>query len=283
MSADVTTVKKLYGFSYNECAYPNCSQRLVEIDSTTGKAVNYGELVHIHGQKPGAERFLQDVYNDKDRLHGFENILILCARHHHQVDQPGAGAHYNADMLREWKMQHIQNRLVTELDREWIYGGKTLVFNQDGKNLSLSYWITEQGELRFHTPEQLAQCDAARDLALLFSQMSSITSILDQASGEPANSSHQTENDGYMRILKQRSGELKHSWIKRPVGNQYESMMHRIHDNLTQCPDITLTELSEIGTEKGVMKTTLIVGNATSERITATLEQVRFDARRVED
>ena len=71
MTVSTTTIKQLFGFSQNQCAEPDCTNAMIEMDEKTGKAVVYGKIAHIHGQKPGAERFFQEVYDDKERLHGF--------------------------------------------------------------------------------------------------------------------------------------------------------------------------------------------------------------------
>jgi len=168
MSVSVPTIKKLYGFSYNECAHPDCVQTLIEIDKNTSKAVNYGKIAHIHGRKPGAERFLQEVFDNKDILDGFDNVMLLCGRHHDQVDQPGAGATYTADILRTWKQDHILAKLATEIDREWVFGGQTINFDYEDERISLSYWFTKDKELKFHTEDQLVQTNAARDISLFF-------------------------------------------------------------------------------------------------------------------
>ncbi len=196
MAANTTTIKQLYGFSYNECAKPECTQALIEIDELTSKAVNYGEIAHIHGQNPGAERFVQEVYDDKELLHGFDNLILLCGTHHNQIDQPGAGKTYTAVLIHEWKSNHIL-KSAAELDREWVFGGQTIRFNFDGQPVSLSYWITKSGELRFHSPEQLWQTNAARDMSIFIAQLSSLLSVFDQVSGEPADPSNQTFNDEY--------------------------------------------------------------------------------------
>ena len=275
MSVSVPTIKKLYGFSYNECAHPDCVQTLIEIDKNTSKAVNYGKIAHIHGRKPGAERFLQEVFDNKDILDGFDNVMLLCGRHHDQVDQPGAGATYTADILRTWKQDHILAKLATEIDREWVFGGQTINFDYEDERISLSYWFTKDKELKFNTEDQLVQTNAARDISLFFGQLGAMLSLLEQASGEPENPSVQTRNDGYMRMLKEQSEQLKKSWNQNSPDGGYDSALHRVYDNFNKCPDITLGELAEVGSEKRTMKTTLILGEITPDRITETIKGLK--------
>ncbi|WP_170786333.1 hypothetical protein [Ruegeria lacuscaerulensis] len=271
------TIKQLYGYSSNECAHPECDRTLIKLDVNTGKHVNYSEIAHIHGQKPGAERFLQEVFDDKKKLHGFYNLLLLCGEHHTQIDQEGAGKVYTADVVRKWKHDHML-KYIAETDREWVFGGQTINFWVEDEQVSLSYWITENGELKFHTDEQLLQTAAARDLSLLFGQLGSMLSILDQTTGEPADPSHQTFNDGYIRMLKKYAEEMKSSWLGTAPEGGYESGLHRLYSNLKQCPDITLGELADVGSEKRAMRTTLIIGEATPERIDEALLSAKDDA-----
>ena len=279
MSFSPLTIKQLYGFSCNECAHPECSQTLVEIDERTKKAVNYGEIAHIHGQKPGAERFVQEIYDNKKSLHGFDNLILLCGKHHTQIDQRGAGETYTADLIREWKSSHIL-KSTAENDREWVFGGKTINFFYDEQQVILSYWITKSGQLRFHSQEQLEQTNAARDVSILLAQLSSLLSVFEQVSGEPDDPYNQTMNDGYMRMLKNNAEDLKKSLSGTSPEGGYESVLHRIYDNLRKCPDVTLSELAELGTEKRAMRTTLIFGEPTLDRIADAIENAKDASRK---
>ena len=274
MSADTTTIKRLFGISCNECAHPECEQKLVEVDTLTSEAVVYAEIAHIHGQKPGAERFSQKIFEDKATLDGFDNLLLLCAKHHKQIDEKGAGEIYTADVVRGWKSSHIL-KFSAEADREWVFGGQTINYSYEGIPYSLSYWITEAGELRFHSEEQLVQTNAARDLSMFIGQLNSLLNIFEDITGEPADPSHQTQNDGYIRILKNNAEALKSSWSGSTPDGGYESTLHRLYENLSRCPDITLAELAELGTKTREMKTTILVGEVTPERIVEAIEDVK--------
>jgi hypothetical protein len=274
MSANTITIKQLFGCSYNECAHPECDQKLVELDALTSKAVVYAEIAHIHGQKPRAERFSQAVYENKAELHGFNNLLLLCAKHHKQIDETDAGKIYTADMIREWKANH-ELRHAIETDREWVFGGQTINFTHEGERVSLSYWIANDGELRFHTDEELSQTASARDLSILFSQLGSLFSILEQTDGEPADPSRQTMNDAYLRQLKKASEDMKVSWCGSVPEGGFQSALHRLYHNLNNCPDITLGELAEVGSKKREMQTTMIIGPVTPQRLGEALDAAK--------
>jgi len=108
-----------------------------------------------------------------------------------------------------------------------------------------------------------------------FGQLGAMLSLLEQASGEPENPSVQTRNDGYMRMLKEQSEQLKKSWNQNSPDGGYDSALHRVYDNFNKCPDITLGELAEVGSEKRTMKTTLILGEITPDRITETIKSLK--------
>ena len=148
-------------------------------------------------------------------------------------------------------------------------------FSYEGIRYSLSYWITDAGELRYHSEEQLVQTNAARDVSIFFAQLSSLLNIFEQITGEPADPSHQTQNDGYIRMLKKDAERLKSSWSGSTPEGGYESALHRLYDNFNKCPDITLAELAEVGTKKREMKTTMLVGDVTPERIAEAIEGVK--------
>jgi len=91
----LSTIKRLFALSGNECAFPQCRIRLVEDDGTI-----VGEACHIHAAEPGGPRF-KPMQSDDDRR-AFDNLILLCANHHRVVD----GKPLTANELREIKAAH---------------------------------------------------------------------------------------------------------------------------------------------------------------------------------
>lgn len=84
----------LFG-SASRCAFPDCLEPLVQryVGITT---VNV-EIAHIRSEKPRGPRHVPGYAP----VHGFENLLLLCLKHHKVVDDnPDA---FQIELLEEWK------------------------------------------------------------------------------------------------------------------------------------------------------------------------------------
>lgn len=55
---------------------------------------------------------------------------------------------------------------------------------------------------------------------------------------------------------------------------KFDSLPHRLYDNLKACPDITLAELSLVGSVEKLPTTTILVGGElTDERLTEAMQR----------
>ncbi|MGK0420696.1 MAG: hypothetical protein ACJAT9_000355 [Polaribacter sp.] len=91
-----STVKKLFGFSNNNCASPVCNNNLIEDD------VVIGEICHIEAAEDNGPRFNKDS-NDEYRR-SFDNLLILCPSCHKKIDSDISK--YKTPLVTEWKKEH---------------------------------------------------------------------------------------------------------------------------------------------------------------------------------
>jgi hypothetical protein len=88
------TIKRLFAFSGNLCAFPQCSLPIVESVGTIT-----GEICHIRAQSIGGPRF--DKAQTDEQRNDFGNLILLCRRHHKMVDaKPNV---YSVEALEEIK------------------------------------------------------------------------------------------------------------------------------------------------------------------------------------
>lgn len=80
--------------SGNLCAFPRCALPIVEAVGTIT-----GEICHIRARNEGGPRF--DVTQSEDERQSFDNLVLLCRRHHKMVDaEPDV---YSVEALEEIK------------------------------------------------------------------------------------------------------------------------------------------------------------------------------------
>ncbi|HRI93905.1 MAG TPA: HNH endonuclease signature motif containing protein [Accumulibacter sp.] len=91
------TIRRLFALSGNRCAFPGCSLPLVESAGTVT-----GEICHIKARSKDGPRY--DGSQTDGERHAFENLILLCRRHHKVVDsEPDL---YSAEALQEIKSIH---------------------------------------------------------------------------------------------------------------------------------------------------------------------------------
>ena len=131
MAPSSKAVKRLFSLSKNECAFPGCSNVLV--DNTTGTVI--GEICHINARNVGGPRY-DSRLSDED-TDSFENLLIMCPIHHKIVDENPE--EYTVEKLQKIKMEHeARGEVGPELDdeevHELIQKDKLIIF-QDSKKV----------------------------------------------------------------------------------------------------------------------------------------------------
>ncbi len=94
-----SVLKKLFAYSGNQCAMPDCGRPLVDKSGTL-----LGKVAHICAAEKGGARFDPKMNNEQRRA--FENLFILCGIHHDVIDDKSNVKDYPPDLLRKHKAAH---------------------------------------------------------------------------------------------------------------------------------------------------------------------------------
>lgn len=98
-----STLKRLFARSVNACAFPGCTLPLFEESGTLT-----GTVCHIKARNPGGPRF-DPQQTDRER-HGYDNLILLCARHSKVIDADPAA--FGAELLARLKAEHERKTAV---------------------------------------------------------------------------------------------------------------------------------------------------------------------------
>ncbi|MGW1741258.1 hypothetical protein ACWCPQ_20915 [Nocardia sp. NPDC001965] len=119
MSITLQNVKVLWANAYNQCAFPGCQQALTQesVDATTGevRTTPVGEQAHIRSYKPDGPRY--DASYPADKLHSYENLILLCPTHHQRVDANGGAEFTVSDLIEMRKTHEAQAKRCDEIDK----------------------------------------------------------------------------------------------------------------------------------------------------------------------
>lgn len=91
-------LRALFARSGNQCAFPGCTQPIIN-----HKNKFIGQVCHIEAAMEGGERY--NLASDDEYRRGYGNLLILCYPHHIETDDV---IEYPVDRLRQMKNEHEQ-------------------------------------------------------------------------------------------------------------------------------------------------------------------------------
>ena len=94
-----STIKKLFAYSGNQCAIPDCQEQLVDASGAM-----LGKIAHICAAEKGGPRFDSKMSNEDRR--SFDNLLLVCGKHHDIIDHEPNVKTYTDDVLRKYKADH---------------------------------------------------------------------------------------------------------------------------------------------------------------------------------
>lgn len=115
----VTAVKTLFAHSRNRCFFTQCEESLTD---PHWKQVN-AEIAHIKGERDGSARY--DPDQDDTKRQGYENLMLLCPKHHKLIDRLEP-EEYPVDRLLEIRAAHLTH----SPEKEWCTEAQAEQFAQ---------------------------------------------------------------------------------------------------------------------------------------------------------
>jgi hypothetical protein len=95
------TIKQLFALSGNVCAFPKCTQRIID-----ESYIVVGAVCHIEAANLGGPRY-NSLQSDEERR-SLHNLILLCANHHRITDNEQV---YTVAKLKEMKDVHEKKHL----------------------------------------------------------------------------------------------------------------------------------------------------------------------------
>lgn len=134
------TVKRLFAYSQNKCAFPGCTLPLVEESGTVT-----GEICHIKGESKGGPR--HDPSQTNAQRNGYENLVLMCARHHHIIDSEISK--YPVEKLLQIKREHETSGVPM------IWRNFDDIFRQVTTKVSVTQVINNSGQVAVNSPNAI--------------------------------------------------------------------------------------------------------------------------------
>jgi hypothetical protein len=119
-SPSLPTIKRLFTLSSNRCAFSRCPATIIDGSTVVGK------VCHIKGAKPGSAR--HDAQQSAAKRHGFDNLILMCGRHHDVIDDKENEEAYPVERLLKMKADHESR--AASIDDDFAGRAAHLLINQ---------------------------------------------------------------------------------------------------------------------------------------------------------
>jgi hypothetical protein len=96
-SPKLTTIKRLFAVSGNQCAFTSC---LLPVSENSGTVT--GEVAHIKASSVKGPRY--DANQTEEERNNYKNLILLCSRHHTIIDSEVEK--YTVGILTKMKKEH---------------------------------------------------------------------------------------------------------------------------------------------------------------------------------
>ena len=104
MAITQKSIKILWSAAGGHCAFPGCWERMCYHEAEDAAPFTLGEMAHICGDKPGANR--HDASQSDAERDDYQNLILLCPTHHTLIDRKENEAEYTVDALHKMKAEH---------------------------------------------------------------------------------------------------------------------------------------------------------------------------------
>ena len=89
------TLKNLFAKSGNQCAFPDCKEKLINSDNALNSDICHIEALNSKGARYNA---------DNREINSYSNLIPLCKQHHSKIDNNEYK--YTVEILKEMKQKH---------------------------------------------------------------------------------------------------------------------------------------------------------------------------------
>ncbi|MDV8052954.1 HNH endonuclease [Pseudomonas aeruginosa] len=115
MAITQKSVKILWSAAGGRCAFAGCWERLCYHEAEDAAPFTLGEMAHICGDKPGANR--HDASQTDSQRDDYQNLILLCPTHHTLIDRKENETVYTVEILHAMKAEH-EARVLERLDQD---------------------------------------------------------------------------------------------------------------------------------------------------------------------
>lgn len=123
MAITAKTIKILWSAAGGRCSFPGCWERLCYHEAGDVSPFTLGEMAHICGEKPGANR--HEASQEPKQRDDYSNLILLCPTHHTLIDRKENEATYSVGVLHTMKAAHeaaVLSRMdECDPDRERVF------------------------------------------------------------------------------------------------------------------------------------------------------------------
>lgn len=104
MAITEKSIKLLWSNAAGRCSFDGCRVRLSQREAEGRAPYTIGEMAHIRGNKPGANR--HDTSQTSAERDDYTNLILLCPNHHTEIDEKQNEGVFTVAILHKMKTKH---------------------------------------------------------------------------------------------------------------------------------------------------------------------------------